>query len=963
MKQIRKTLVLILMAVMLWGSSSNVQASSFKFNAIAEKEEVKVGSVVKVDMEVSNIEVKDGINVIEADLQYDETIFESVTFQNSDEWASIYHSEEGQKKGKFLFTKAVEGVKQEEKIGEIQLKLKDNLKEMETEIKINKITSNDGTQLIDEGNRTVKIKIVDQEKDSEQDDKNDPEQGDKKDPEQDDKKDPEQGDKKEPEQSEKKDETEKVEQDLIKTTYEQKKAGSTSEKETGETDTTIGEEINTGDAISLIVIAVIILIAINIAYFMIKGKQLQEEGKEKYRKRMVILAVVSLLLMTIVVFLAKDVLAYEGKELEEMIQLLKSENKNNPESREYLVTDQTISRIKPETTTEVAKSKLENVVVIDTAETEIVKTGMTAKYEENGRMYEISVLGDINGDGILNQIELTRVIREYLKCEDWRIEEEVERLSADVNCDGKIDEKDVRSIVNYIVYGKLETKEVEPVVAPKVEVVSGKQTEEGNYIARATIKITQENEESKTEKTIYEITGSETIEETEIINQEEMIELAGNGVYKITGYTYGKDGNKSKGTDLIVVIEELPEIEVSTKEWTNKKVEVTIKEKEGYGIEYKINEGDWTKYEGKVEVEENCTIMARFANPTNEADKSKIVTTEITNIDTKIPTGKIEEVEKKSNIIKVKVQGQDQELSGIDTMKIYAKEKAQKEYNCVKTYEYGRNGEEYEQKEEIYDIEGLKAQTTYNIYIEVTDKAGNHYSNKDKELEIETLKEPDVTIQAIPIEWTKENVTATLIMPEGYEEEGYQIEYILSQGEVTEEVEGWIIYQKESIITIEENTTIYARLTKGEIKEKIITKPIDNIDKIAPVDFIPTTTKTTNSITLTGSTNDAEATSQNASTGIEKYYFSKDDGVTWEPTEGQTQTSYTFENLTQKQAYSLKMKAVDKVGNERVTKTVNETTEAVPVLNESNVNFIYSDTNWTNNEYVEVTIRSNKSEY
>lgn len=57
------------------------------------------------------------------------------------------------------------------------------------------------------------------------------------------------------------------------------------------------------------------------------------------------------------------------------------------------------------------------------------------------------------------------------------------------------------------------------------------------------------------------------------------------------------------------------------------------------------------------------------------------------------------------------------------------------------------------------------------------------------------------------------------------------------------------------------------------------------------------------------------------------------------------------------------MKAVDKVGNERITNTVNGTTRAVPVLNDSNVNIVYSDTNWTNREYVGVTIRSNESRY
>ena len=128
---------------------------------------------------------------------------------------------------------------------------------------------------------------------------------------------------------------------------------------------------------------------------------------------------------------------------EELIAKLMKENEDNPESIKYLVTDRFISRVMPETKVEKFKenfSKGEEVKVYKdkTCQEEVkegyVYSGMYAKYESNGRIFKIAVIGDIEsndkeennieGDGILNQIELTRIIRDYVKTEGWEIKEE-----------------------------------------------------------------------------------------------------------------------------------------------------------------------------------------------------------------------------------------------------------------------------------------------------------------------------------------------------------------------------------------------------------------------------------------------------------------------------------------------------------------------------------------------------------
>ncbi len=688
-----------------------------------------------------------------------------------------------------------------------------------------------------------------------------------------------------------------------------------------------------------------VLIGINLLYFIIRQKQQKEEGKEKDRKRMLILIIASILLMITVIFLAKDVIAFKEEEIEAMIQQLKSQNKDNPESENYLVTDKIISRVKPKTTIKMLKSNVENVEVIDGEDLENVKTGMVAKYGKNGRTYEISVLGDINADGILNQIDLTRTIREYRKSEKWKIKKEVEKIAADVTFDGEINEKDIHTIINYILYGELQVKQVSPVISPKVEVISGIEAEKGRYLSNVTVKVTQENKETQTAKTIYEVTGSKTIEEKEINNKQEEIKLTEAGIYKITSYTYGVDGNKSKGSEIIVVID-TPEIKTNTEDWTNENVTVTIEGKDGYEIEYKIDDGEWKKYEEGLEIEENCEITTRFKKDDIYGEEIK---KEITNIDKEKPTGKIEVTSSGSGKLALAVEGQDARLSGIKEIRVYVKEKTSPQYECKTTYNYEEDPNKNDLKQESFIWKGLDAATAYDIYIEVEDRAGNIYNKNNTERDenttiTTTTKEmPTAVIVATPVGWTRGNVEVSI-----ESDEEYEMEYKINNGD-------WRPYTDK--LKIADNCTIVARLTECESIQNVseVTKEISNIDKLAPNDFTPMVSSKTNCITMTGSTTDQDETQTDGNSGIEKYYFSKDNGKTWEPTEGQEETTYVFENLTQGTAYNLKMKAVDKAGNETTADVITKETITVPDLTDGNTTITYSTTEPTNKD-VTVTI-------
>ncbi len=102
---------------------------------------------------------------------------------------------------------------------------------------------------------------------------------------------------------------------------------------------------------------------------------------------------------------------------EQIKEELQKENDENPISTKYLVTDKYISCVNSETTIEKFKSNVQGVKVYETMSKEkevtegIIKTGMIAEYTKNGRTYNISVIGDLNKDGVLNQIDITREIR------------------------------------------------------------------------------------------------------------------------------------------------------------------------------------------------------------------------------------------------------------------------------------------------------------------------------------------------------------------------------------------------------------------------------------------------------------------------------------------------------------------------------------------------------------------------
>ena len=142
----KKLFISIITVCILFFSILSVQASSYKFVANPSKTIVEYGDEVTIDLKVEDIDVgKDGINVVETTLIYDKNVFEKFEIIDKNNWNSTYNNQSGEKEGKLLFTKMATGVTDDEVIGVLKLKLKDNLDDInETQIKLLQVTSNDG---------------------------------------------------------------------------------------------------------------------------------------------------------------------------------------------------------------------------------------------------------------------------------------------------------------------------------------------------------------------------------------------------------------------------------------------------------------------------------------------------------------------------------------------------------------------------------------------------------------------------------------------------------------------------------------------------------------------------------------------------------------------------------------------------------------------------------------------------
>lgn len=242
-------------------------------------------------------------------------------------------------------------------------------------------------------------------------------------------------------------------------------------------------------------------------------------------------------------------------------------------SGNYLVTEENISRIPPNTNVETIFNKFNKSIEIKNGDEKVttgkVSTGMEVNVEnpskvdaDGNRSYKISVFGDINGDSFSNHVDLTSIIRNVVNKQKWNLAG-IKFISADITVDNNISREDVLTSVDYIVYGELEIPSFKPVEKPSIEIIFGEKDEtETYYTSEVKVKIT-ENEVNGL-RTQYKISkdNEEITSYTEISREnknengkfETEITLKDEGIYKISAYTNGQLGNRSEIPYILVNI-------------------------------------------------------------------------------------------------------------------------------------------------------------------------------------------------------------------------------------------------------------------------------------------------------------------------------------------------------------------------------------------------------------------------
>ncbi len=382
-------------------------------------------------------------------------------------------------------------------------------------------------------------------------------------------------------------------------------------------------------------------------------------------------------------------------------------------------------------------------------------------------------------------------------------------------------------------------------------------------------------------------------------------------------------------------------------------IEDLIEELEKQGVDFELEEDGTIIIDGDYiyEFEEKNGEVSWENNGTMTTPKPKIVSIEM--LDKTESTIKVKVTTKRNGggTLMYSIQEENGEYQEVSRTQTPSGEQAQEEYTFTidpdKIYSKIKVEAIAENKQTAskeIDVVSIPALTRSDVVFTYTVNG-------------KTIKESDYTQGPVTVQIATKNVDTT----------GYILQYTTGDSTVGS---NWKNYTTGIEFTNNEN--LYVRLGDGRQGGKYATGRVENIDKLEPDTFTPTATSTTNSITLTGSTSDAPATSENASSGIAKYYFGIEEGIgkldswepTWLPTSGQTatagnDTSYTFEGLKHNTTYSIRIKAVDRVGHETKSEIITVKTATVP----NGITISYSNSNWTNGDVTVILTNNAGSAY
>lgn len=156
MKKLGLIMILSIIMVSLTGI---VSASSFDVGVNPIEVTAKQGESIEVKVDLKDIDMKEkGINTLEGYINFDEDVIENVEVETKNDWQIEYNKDSNSDLyGKFLMVKDIEGIKENEEVLTLKIKVKDKLKKESTKVILKDLTSNDGENLVNIGNKEINI--------------------------------------------------------------------------------------------------------------------------------------------------------------------------------------------------------------------------------------------------------------------------------------------------------------------------------------------------------------------------------------------------------------------------------------------------------------------------------------------------------------------------------------------------------------------------------------------------------------------------------------------------------------------------------------------------------------------------------------------------------------------------------------------------------------------------------------
>ena len=155
MKKIKILIVLSIISIII---QTQVLASSFELDAETDNNMIKKGEKFSIYLEITNIQSTTGINAIQGNIEYDHNILEFVRVENLNNWTINYNDNNN---GKFLAILLSKGEKENRKVGKLFFKLKKNVKDNTTSIKIKNLKSSDSSEIICAADKEIIINLED----------------------------------------------------------------------------------------------------------------------------------------------------------------------------------------------------------------------------------------------------------------------------------------------------------------------------------------------------------------------------------------------------------------------------------------------------------------------------------------------------------------------------------------------------------------------------------------------------------------------------------------------------------------------------------------------------------------------------------------------------------------------------------------------------------------------------------